>query len=53
MRFLFEENGFVTEEIELCCKQVENRSRELVMNRYVWNLHFSLPKLIYTVAAVV
>ncbi|KMT17912.1 hypothetical protein BVRB_2g034380 [Beta vulgaris subsp. vulgaris] len=33
MRFLFEENGFVTEEIELCCKQVENRSRELVMNR--------------------
>ncbi|XP_021738961.1 uncharacterized protein LOC110705411 [Chenopodium quinoa] len=30
---LFEENGFVTEEIGLCCKQVENRSRELVMNR--------------------
>lgn len=30
---LFEENGFVTEEIGLCCKQVENRSRELIMNR--------------------
>uniref|UniRef100_A0A803N1Y8 Methyltransferase type 12 domain-containing protein n=1 Tax=Chenopodium quinoa TaxID=63459 RepID=A0A803N1Y8_CHEQI len=30
---LFEDNGFVTEEIGLCCKQVENRSRELVMNR--------------------
>ncbi|XP_057957815.1 uncharacterized protein LOC131150836 [Malania oleifera] len=30
---LFEDNGFVAEEIGLCCKQVENRSRELVMNR--------------------
>ncbi|OVA04465.1 Methyltransferase type 12 [Macleaya cordata] len=30
---LFKENGFDTEELGLCCKQVENRSRELVMNR--------------------
>ena len=30
---LFEENGFHVEELGLCCKQVENRSRELVMNR--------------------
>ncbi|KAI3855589.1 hypothetical protein MKX03_006627 [Papaver bracteatum] len=30
---LFNANGFDTEEIEVYCKQVENRSRELVMNR--------------------
>lgn len=30
---LFEENGFHTGELGFCCKQVENRSRELVMNR--------------------
>ncbi|EEF46095.1 Actin-binding protein ABP140, putative [Ricinus communis] len=30
---LFKDNGFDVEEIGLCCKQVENRSRELVMNR--------------------
>lgn len=30
---LFTQNGFDTEEIRLCNKQVENRSRELVMNR--------------------
>ncbi|GKV03643.1 hypothetical protein SLEP1_g15916 [Rubroshorea leprosula] len=30
---LFEENGFEIEELSLCCKQVENRSRDLVMNR--------------------
>lgn len=30
---LFKENGFETEELGLCCKQVENRSRDLVMNR--------------------
>ncbi|XP_044487776.1 uncharacterized protein LOC123212703 isoform X3 [Mangifera indica] len=30
---LFKENGFDVKEIGLCCKQVENRSRELVMNR--------------------
>ncbi|KAL6216816.1 hypothetical protein ACLB2K_010034 [Fragaria x ananassa] len=30
---LFKENGFDVEELDLCCKQVENRSRELVMNR--------------------
>ncbi|KAF3446068.1 hypothetical protein FNV43_RR11247 [Rhamnella rubrinervis] len=30
---VFKENGFDVEEIGLCCKQVENRSRELVMNR--------------------
>ncbi|OMO86528.1 Methyltransferase type 12 [Corchorus olitorius] len=30
---LFKEQGFNTEELGLCCKQVENRARELVMNR--------------------
>ncbi|PIN21553.1 putative methyltransferase [Handroanthus impetiginosus] len=30
---LFKENGFNMEEHVLCCKQVENRSREIVMNR--------------------
>lgn len=30
---LFAEQGFEVEEIGVCCKQVENRSRELVMNR--------------------
>ncbi|BBG95073.1 S-adenosyl-L-methionine-dependent methyltransferases superfamily protein [Prunus dulcis] len=30
---LFKENGFNVEQLDLCCKQVENRSRELVMNR--------------------
>ncbi|CAH8341928.1 unnamed protein product [Eruca vesicaria subsp. sativa] len=30
---LFAEQGFEVEEIDVCCKQVENRSRELVMNR--------------------
>nr|GMC53080.1 putative methyltransferase [Ipomoea batatas] len=30
---LFKENGFDTEEHALCFKQVENRSREIVMNR--------------------
>ncbi|KAI3418311.1 uncharacterized protein J3R85_013784 [Psidium guajava] len=30
---LFKDNGFDAKEIGLCCKQVENRSRELVMNR--------------------
>ncbi|KAL3655721.1 hypothetical protein CASFOL_000117 [Castilleja foliolosa] len=33
LRNLFEENGFVMEEHILCCKQVENRSREIAMNR--------------------
>ncbi|KAK6161985.1 hypothetical protein DH2020_001826 [Rehmannia glutinosa] len=33
LRSLFEENGFNMEEHVLCCKQVENRSREIVMNR--------------------
>ncbi|KAL7121883.1 hypothetical protein ACP275_01G011500 [Erythranthe tilingii] len=33
LRNLFEENGFSMVEHVLCCKQVENRSRELVMNR--------------------
>ncbi|KAF6157244.1 hypothetical protein GIB67_041705 [Kingdonia uniflora] len=33
LKGLFEENGFYTKELGLCCKQVENRSRELVMNR--------------------
>ncbi|KAF5726147.1 hypothetical protein HS088_TW23G00888 [Tripterygium wilfordii] len=30
---LFKENGFDVKEFGLCCKQVENRARELVMNR--------------------
>ncbi|XP_019053883.1 PREDICTED: uncharacterized protein LOC104600653 isoform X2 [Nelumbo nucifera] len=30
---LFKESGFDVEDLGLCCKQVENRSRELVMNR--------------------
>ncbi|KAL8522253.1 hypothetical protein ACS0TY_012405 [Phlomoides rotata] len=30
---LFKANGFNMEEHVLCCKQVENRSREIVMNR--------------------
>ncbi|KAJ4839922.1 hypothetical protein Tsubulata_040987 [Turnera subulata] len=30
---LFKDNGFNVEELGLCCKQVENRARELVMNR--------------------
>uniref|UniRef100_A0A1J3IFL1 Methyltransferase-like protein 6 n=2 Tax=Noccaea caerulescens TaxID=107243 RepID=A0A1J3IFL1_NOCCA len=30
---LFSEHGFEVEELGVCCKQVENRSRELVMNR--------------------
>ncbi|XP_062101326.1 uncharacterized protein LOC133807169 [Humulus lupulus] len=30
---MFKDNGFDVEELGLCCKQVENRSRELVMNR--------------------
>lgn len=30
---LFYEQGFEVEELGVCCKQVENRSRELVMNR--------------------
>lgn len=30
---LFKEQGLDAEELGLCCKQVENRARELVMNR--------------------
>lgn len=30
---LFKENGYEVEEYGLCCKQVENRSREIIMNR--------------------
>lgn len=30
---MFSEHGFEVEELDVCCKQVENRSRELVMNR--------------------
>lgn len=33
LKSLFQENGFITEECGVCCKQVENRSREIVMNR--------------------
>ncbi|ESW33712.1 hypothetical protein PHAVU_001G092600 [Phaseolus vulgaris] len=30
---LFKENGFDVDKLHVCCKQVENRSRELIMNR--------------------
>ncbi|KAK9131239.1 hypothetical protein Sjap_011726 [Stephania japonica] len=40
---LFVENGFDVEEVGLCCKQVENRSRELVMNRRWIQAVFRLP----------
>ncbi|KAE9599818.1 putative tRNA(Thr) (cytosine(32)-N(3))-methyltransferase [Lupinus albus] len=30
---LFKENGFDVHKLDVCCKQVENHSRELVMNR--------------------
>ncbi|KAK7290964.1 hypothetical protein RIF29_05781 [Crotalaria pallida] len=30
---LFKENGFDVHKLDVCCKQVENRSRELIMNR--------------------
>ncbi|XP_077239744.1 S-adenosyl-L-methionine-dependent methyltransferases superfamily protein [Tasmannia lanceolata] len=30
---LFKRNGFDAKEVGMCCKQVENRARELVMNR--------------------
>ncbi|KAL0323740.1 UNVERIFIED_CONTAM: putative methyltransferase C3H7.11 [Sesamum calycinum] len=33
LRNIFKENGFNMEEHVLCCKQVENRSKEIVMNR--------------------
>ncbi|KAL9274117.1 tRNA N(3)-methylcytidine methyltransferase METTL6-like protein [Drosera capensis] len=33
LRGLFRENGYEVEDLGLRCKQVENRSRELVMNR--------------------
>ncbi|XP_071742050.1 uncharacterized protein [Rutidosis leptorrhynchoides] len=33
LKNLFQENGFITKECGVCCKQVENRSREIVMNR--------------------
>ncbi|CAI0384789.1 unnamed protein product, partial [Linum tenue] len=33
LKSLFEESGFRVEELDVYCKQVENRSRELVMNR--------------------
>ncbi|ESQ50245.1 hypothetical protein EUTSA_v10001947mg [Eutrema salsugineum] len=33
LEFLLSEQGFEVEELGVCCKQVENRSRELVMNR--------------------
>ncbi|KAL9265070.1 tRNA N(3)-methylcytidine methyltransferase METTL6-like protein [Drosera capensis] len=35
LRGLFRENGYEVEELGLRCKQVENRSRELVMNRRI------------------
>ncbi|KAI5393532.1 uncharacterized protein LOC127092732 [Lathyrus oleraceus] len=30
---LFEENGFDVHKLDVCCKEVENRSRELIMKR--------------------
>ncbi|KAE8649910.1 uncharacterized protein LOC101211005 isoform X2 [Cucumis sativus] len=30
---MFKANGFDVKELNVCCKQVENRSRELIMNR--------------------
>ncbi|CAA0838050.1 S-adenosyl-L-methionine-dependent methyltransferases superfamily protein [Striga hermonthica] len=33
LRNLFLQDGFVMEEHVLCCKQVENRSKEIIMNR--------------------
>lgn len=33
LKSLFKESGFNIEEYGVCCKQVENRSREIVMNR--------------------
>ncbi|CAN0882059.1 tRNA N(3)-methylcytidine methyltransferase METTL6 [Linum grandiflorum] len=33
LKSLFEDSGFCVEDLGVCCKQVENRSRELVMNR--------------------
>ncbi|CAN8287882.1 unnamed protein product [Cochlearia groenlandica] len=33
LQTLFSEEGFEVEQYGVCCKQVENRSRELVMNR--------------------
>lgn len=42
---LFSEHGFEVEELVVCCKQVENRSRELVMNRRWVQATFRLTKL--------
>ncbi|CAN1120892.1 tRNA N(3)-methylcytidine methyltransferase METTL6 [Linum perenne] len=33
LKSLFEDGGFCVEDLDVYCKQVENRSRELVMNR--------------------
>ncbi|KAH7523836.1 hypothetical protein FEM48_Zijuj06G0054400 [Ziziphus jujuba var. spinosa] len=53
---LFKENGFVVEEIGVCCKQVENRSRELLMNRRwiqaVFHLSYGTNYSIDTEAAI-
>ncbi|XP_074334657.1 tRNA N(3)-methylcytidine methyltransferase trm141 isoform X2 [Apium graveolens] len=48
---LVKENGFDTKEHSLCCKQVENRSRELVMNRRWVQAVFHLKSLYYTAEA--
>ncbi|KAL0545499.1 hypothetical protein IC582_015384 [Cucumis melo] len=38
----FKANGFDARELDVCCKQVENRSRELIMNRRWVQAVFSL-----------
>lgn len=38
----FKENGFHVKELGVCCKQVENRSRDLIMNRRWVQAVFSL-----------
>ncbi|XP_022142829.1 uncharacterized protein LOC111012843 isoform X2 [Momordica charantia] len=38
----FKENGFDVKELDVCCKQVENRSRDLIMNRRWVQAVFSL-----------
>lgn len=45
---LVKENGFDTKEHSLCCKQVENRSREIVMNRRWVQAVFHLNSLSYS-----
>ncbi|XP_068635277.1 uncharacterized protein [Aristolochia californica] len=45
MTKLFQASGFIVDEMGLCCKQVENRAREIVMNRRWIQAVFSLDGL--------